>query len=88
MIFEKILDAGEEFDVPLTEEPATLRAGNAGSLYFSVNGETYGPAGDGPAVIRGVVLAPEALIETYSIADAASDSDLERFIAVAEAAAE
>lgn len=85
VIFEKILDAGEEFEVPLTEEPATLRAGNAGSLYFAVNGKTYGPAGNGPAVIRNVVLAPEALRENYNVADAAADSDLARFIAVAEA---
>ena len=85
VIFEKILDAGEEFEVPLNEEPATLRAGNAGSLYFAVNGETYGPAGDGPSVIRGVVLAPDALRETYSVANAEADSDLARFIAVAEA---
>lgn len=87
VIFEKILNAGEEFQVPLTEEPATLRAGNAGSLYFAVNGETYGPAGNGPSVIRDVVLAPDALMETYSLADATADSDLARFIAVAEAAA-
>ena len=85
VIFEKILDAGEEFEVPLNEEPATLRAGNAGSLYFAVNGETYGPAGNGPSVIRGVVLAPDALRENYSVANAEADSDLARFIAVAEA---
>ncbi len=85
VIFEKILDAGEEFEVPLTEEAATLRAGNAGSLYFAVNGKTYGPAGNGPAVIRGVELAPDALVETYAEADASADSDLARFIAVAEA---
>ena len=85
VIFEKILDAGEQFDVPLTEEPATLRAGNAGSLYFAVNGQTYGPAGEGPVVVRDVVLAPDALLESYQVADAAADSDLARFIAVAEA---
>ncbi|MDA8584674.1 DUF4115 domain-containing protein [Rhodobacteraceae bacterium] len=85
VIFEKILDAGEEFDVPLTEEAATLRAGNAGSLYFAVNGKTYGPAGDGPSVIRDVVLAPDALLENYVEADASADSDLARFISVAEA---
>ncbi|MCV6593362.1 MAG: DUF4115 domain-containing protein [Silicimonas sp.] len=85
VIFEKILDAGEEFDVPLTEEPATLRAGNAGSLYFLVNGQTYGPAGKGPVVVRKVVLAPEDLRESYALADPTADSDLERFIAVAEA---
>ncbi|NNE80218.1 MAG: helix-turn-helix domain-containing protein [Silicimonas sp.] len=85
IVFEKILDAGEQFEVPLTEEPATLRAGNAGSLYFAVNGETYGPAGDGPAVIRDVVLSPEKLTEKYAVADATADTDLARFIAVAQA---
>lgn len=85
VIFEKILNAGEQFDVPLTEEPATLRAGNAGSLYFAVNGQTYGPAGDGPVVVKGVELSPEALTGNYVVADVERDTDLARFIAVAEA---
>ncbi len=85
VIFEKILNAGEQFDVPLTEAPATLRAGNAGSLYFAVNGATYGPAGDGPVVIKDVVLAPDALQQNYTVADLSRDSDLARFVAVAEA---
>ena len=87
IVFEKILDAGETFEVPLTEEPAQLRAGNAGSLYFAVNGQTYGPAGDGPSVVKGIVLAPEALQESYAVADIDSDTDLARFVAVAEAQA-
>ena len=85
VIFEKILDAGEEFKVPLTEEPATLRAGNAGSLYFAVNGQTYGPAGDGPVVVKDVKLGVDALMQKYQVADAARDTDLARFISVAEA---
>lgn len=85
VVFEKILDAGEQFDVPLTEAPATLRAGNAGSLYFAVNGQTYGPAGNGPEVVKNVVLAVDALLEKYQVADATRDTDLARFIAVAQA---
>ena len=88
VVFEKILNAGEEFNVPLTEEPATLRAGNSGSLYFAVNGGTFGPAGNGPDVIKGVVLEPDALMERYKPADIASDSDLQRFVDVAEAQSE
>ena len=87
VIFEKILDAGEQFDVPLTEAAATLRAGNAGSLYFAVNGATYGPAGAGPDVIKNVSLSPEALSEVYSVADIDRDADLARFVAVADATA-
>lgn len=82
VVFEKILDAGETFEVPLTEEPATLRAGNASSLYFAVNGKTYGPAGTGPEVIKGVVLEPGALMEDYQVADVERDTDLKRFVAL------
>lgn len=88
VIFEKILDAGEQFEVPVTEEPATLRAGNASSLYFAINGETYGPVGNGPEVVKGVVLAADLVTGKYSVADATGDSDLARFIAVAEAQGE
>ena len=85
VIFEKILDAGEQFEVPITEEPATLRAGNASSLYFALNGQTYGPIGKGPEVVKGIVLVADAVTENYSLADATGDAELARFISVAEA---
>jgi hypothetical protein len=69
VIFEKILEAGETFVLPAADEPHRLRAGNAGSLYFSVNGETYGPAGTGPSVVRDVALSVDALKEVYTLAD-------------------
>ncbi|MEM0946648.1 MAG: helix-turn-helix domain-containing protein [Pseudomonadota bacterium] len=85
VVFEKILDAGERFVLPQTEEAHTLRAGNAGSVYFDVGGQTYGPAGEGASVVKNVVMSAEALPETYTIADAEADADLARFTAVAEA---
>lgn len=85
VLFEKILDAGERYVLPETEEPPTLRAGNAGSVYFMVNGETYGPAGDGPAVVKNVSLAATALTGSYEVADVSQDSDLAKIIAIAEA---
>ncbi len=85
VIFEKILDTGETFVLPPSEEPHRLRAGNAGSLFFSVNGETYGPAGTGPSVVRDVALSVDALREAYALADPAAHADLARFIAVADA---
>jgi hypothetical protein len=85
VIFEKILDAGERFEVPVTEEPPTLRAGNASSLYLALGDLTYGPVGTGPEVVKNVVLGAAAVRESYSVADATEDSDLARFIAVAEA---
>ena len=85
VIFEKILEAGETFVLPAADEPHRLRAGNAGSLYFSVNGETYGPAGTGPSVVRDVALSAEALKEVYALADLLQDSELARIVAVAQA---
>lgn len=85
IVFEKILDAGERFDLPETEEAHTLRAGNAGSLYFTVGQETYGPAGQGSSVVRDVALSATDVRDVYALADPEADADLARFVAVAEA---
>ena len=85
VLFEKILDAGEQYVLPRTEEPPVLRAGNAGSVYFAVNGTNFGPAGDGPSVVKNVIMAPTDLKEAYAVADLTKDSDLAKFVAVAEA---
>ncbi len=85
VIFEKILDSGEEFLIPATEEPPTLRAGNAGSVYFRVNGQTYGPAGTDAGVVRNVALGPKTLPDNYGLADLSRDADLARFVSVAQA---
>jgi cytoskeletal protein RodZ len=85
ILFEKVLDAGERYVVPQMETPPTLRAGNSGSLYFAVNGQTFGPAAPGAQVVRNVVLSPEALSENFALADTTQDADLSRFVDVAEA---
>jgi cytoskeletal protein RodZ len=82
VLFEKNLDAGERYVVPQMEEPAVLRAGNSGSVYFAVNGVTYGPAAPGAQVVKNVVLSPEALTAAYTIAEATGDEDLARFVSV------
>lgn len=87
VLFEKILDAGERYVLPQTEEPPTLRAGNSGSVYFAVNGETYGPAAPGAQVAKDIVLSADALSQTYQLADLSKDPDLASAVAVAEASA-
>ena len=84
VIFEKILDAGERYVLPKKEDPPVLRAGNAGSVYFAVNGEHYGPAGVGPSVVKNIELSPESLTGTFQVADMEKDGDLARFLAVAQ----
>ncbi|MEL7214196.1 MAG: RodZ domain-containing protein [Pseudomonadota bacterium] len=86
IIFEKILDAGEEYVLPATELPPSLRAGNSGSLYFKVNGDVYGPAGEGTSTIRDVALDRDALKESYTVADIAANPDLAKLVDVAEVA--
>lgn len=84
VLFEKILDAGERYVVPQMEDPALLRAGNSGSVYFAVNGQTYGPAAAHSQVVKNVALSPEALISAYALADLNGDPDLAAIVAVAE----
>ena len=85
VLFEKILDAGERYVVPQMESPAVLRAGNSGSIYFAVNGKTFGPAAPGAQVVKNVALSPEALTASYQLADLSVDPDLRAFVAVADA---
>ncbi|MHA6268093.1 DUF4115 domain-containing protein [Aliiroseovarius sp. CAU 1755] len=81
VIFEKILDAGEHYVLPKTEQAPVMRTGNAGSVYFAVNGTAYGPSGDGPSVVKNVALSQEALTDAFALADLAQDSDLATYVA-------
>lgn len=87
VLFEKNLDAGERYSVPAMETPPILRAGNSGSVYFSIRGQTYGPAKAGAQVAKNVVLSPDSLMDHYALADLDRDSDLARYVNVAEVAA-
>lgn len=80
VLFEKILDAGERYVVPALEEAAVLRSGNSGSIYFMVNGKTYGPAAPGAQVIKNIALTPDALTAIYAEADLTGDADLAKFV--------
>lgn len=81
VLFEKILDVGEQWVLPKTEEPPLLRAGNAGSVYFKVNGKAYGPVGTGPSVVSNVALGPDDLKANLEVADMTRDRDLARVVA-------
>lgn len=84
VLFEKVLDAGERYTVPAMETAPLLRAGNSGSVYFAVLGKTYGPAAPGAQVVKNVELSPEALTAAYALADLTGDTELAKFVNVAE----
>ncbi len=83
-IFETVMAAGDTFDVPQTEDPATLRIGESGAVYFAMNGAHYGPVGPSGQVTSNVALSVENLAETYSVADLTADTDLAEVVRVAE----
>jgi cytoskeletal protein RodZ len=85
VVLEKIMEAGETYAVPRTEVPATLRTGNAGSIYFRVGDRAFGPAGDGPTIVSGVELSPGAVSGGFTVADLEGDPELARLVRVAEA---
>ena len=85
VIFETIMNAGDTYDVPQTEEPATLRIGESGAVYFAMNGRHYGPVGPRGAVSSNVALSVDSLTETYAVADISADTDLATVVNVAEA---
>ena len=80
VLFEKILDAGERYRVPVSEAPPVLRAGNSGAVYFVLDGAVHGPASTTRQVVRNVVLSPDALAGAYAPADLTRDADLSRLV--------
>ncbi|MFZ5963864.1 helix-turn-helix domain-containing protein [Thalassococcus sp. BH17M4-6] len=81
VIYEAIMNAGDTYEVPQTEEPATLRVGESGAIYFAVNGQTYGPSGARGQVTSNLPLSVANLTESYSVASIEQDQDLARVVA-------
>jgi hypothetical protein len=76
VLFEKILDAGERYQVPALEESAVFRTGNSGSIYFVVNGVPHGPAAPGANVVKDIALSPDLLAQNFPPADCTGDEAL------------
>lgn len=85
VLYETTMQEGDTYEVPQTEEPATLRIGESGAVYFAVNGKHYGPVGPDGAVSSDVALSAQSLQDSYNVADISADSDLARVVDVAEA---
>ena len=83
ILMERTLAEGETYSVPQTEDPARLRVGNSGAVYFVVDGQTYGPVASGAQVVDNVALSAEALTRDLAAADPESDPDLREAVAIA-----
>ncbi|MGJ8611538.1 MAG: helix-turn-helix domain-containing protein [Octadecabacter sp.] len=84
VIFESVMSAGDTFDVPQTEDPATLRIGESGAVYFAMNGTHYGPVGQSGSVTSNLALSVDNLTTSYAVADLNAHSDLAEVVRVAE----
>ncbi|MDP5306349.1 DUF4115 domain-containing protein [Paracoccus sp. 2205BS29-5] len=85
VLLEKIMDAGERFVLPRSDEAPLLRTGNSGAVYFALAGQTYGPAAPGPQVVKNIELSPDNLTASYALADLNADPELAQMIAIAQA---
>ncbi|MGR3484742.1 MAG: helix-turn-helix domain-containing protein [Paracoccaceae bacterium] len=81
VIYETVMDEGDTFAVPPSDDPATLRIGESGAVYFAVAGRHYGPVGPNGAVSSNVALSADAVLGEYEVADLAADQALERVVA-------
>lgn len=69
VIFEAIMNAGDSFSVPLTEEAPKLRTGESGAIYFAVNGQHFGPVGNRGQVSKNVDLSVDGVLGRFEVAD-------------------
>ncbi len=88
VLHEAMMRAGDEYSVPLTENPPLLRTGNAGATYFMVNGEAVGPVGSPGDVVSEISLAATALQAEYQVADLEADPDLAEYLVAERQSAE
>jgi cytoskeleton protein RodZ len=65
ILFERILESGEVYEVPDDEPPPLIWAGNSGSVYVQVDQALHGPLGPGTRAVRDVALASAAIAERY-----------------------
>ena len=64
VIYENIMLPGEEFILPQLETAPKLRSGMSGYVYFSVNGELFGPVGNGTSVSKNIELTAANIVSS------------------------
>ncbi|MBU2982723.1 DUF4115 domain-containing protein [Lentibacter algarum] len=86
ILHEAVMQPGDIYTVPQTNEPATIRAGDAGAIYFAANGQTYGPYGARGAVADNLQLSAANVASKLEQADWEASEPLARAVAQIDAA--
>ncbi|MEE8454645.1 MAG: RodZ domain-containing protein [Limibaculum sp.] len=72
VIFEGILAAGGQFEIPERVTAPLLRAGNAGAVYVLIDGAPYGPVGSSDRVVKNLSLRAADIESRFPQASAAA----------------
>lgn len=80
-LFEAIMQAGESYNVPQTEQAPTIRTGDAGAIYFAVNGQTFGPYGGNGQIADNLALSPQVVSDKMAVADLTENATLASIVA-------
>ncbi|MGX9354465.1 helix-turn-helix domain-containing protein [Roseobacteraceae bacterium S113] len=86
VLYEGVMDAGDFYTVPATEEAPTIRTGDAGAIYFAAAGQTYGPYGNSGAVADNLALSVDTIQSDFTVADIQTNAPLARAVAELNAA--
>lgn len=84
VVYEGIMEPGQAYDVPATEEPPVLRVGESGSVYFQMGDKHYGPVGPRGVVTANLPLSVDTITDRFALADPQADRDLARMVAQAQ----
>ncbi|MGB0960021.1 MAG: DUF4115 domain-containing protein [Halocynthiibacter sp.] len=86
VVFEKVMQSGDRYDLPQDIAGLKLRTGNAGAIYFAVDGSPYGPVGEQGSVAKNIALSETDVTGTYDVAEIVPDSPLAKAVARLEIA--
>lgn len=84
VLFETIMEPGQTYDVPQTDEPLIFGTGESSGIYFAVNDAHYGPVGGRGKVTKRINLDPDALSDRFPIADLKAKDNLSLATMVAQ----
>ncbi len=80
-LLARLMKAGETYKVPQTDQAPTIFSGNAGGVFFAVNGQTYGPYGPNGQFGRGLSLAAGEIQQKMTVADLTQNQTLAKTVA-------
>ncbi|MQY42932.1 DUF4115 domain-containing protein [Epibacterium sp. SM1969] len=69
VLFEAIMETGQSYEVPLTENAPKLRTGESSAIYFATNEGQYGPVGGRGQVSKNVELSVVSVAEQFASVD-------------------